>query len=79
MAFAQEAETRLAGKIIPDWTNVRPGEQIEACRAGRSIASGWADGVTYDGSMIWLIQEGPHGRAIFHKDDGITLLRRARE
>jgi hypothetical protein len=31
-----------------------------------------------DGSVIWLIQDGGRGRALFLHDDGVMVFRRAR-
>ena len=66
-----------AGPYIADWTKISPGEGLEVCLRGGAIASGPADGVTRDGSMVWILQEYPEGRAIFHKRDGISLRRAA--
>lgn len=70
---------RLPEGYIRDWTKVRPCEHLEVCRHGLPIAAGPADCVTHDGSMIWIIQDYPRGRSIFHRRDGVSLRRQPRK
>jgi hypothetical protein len=45
-------------------------------RAG--VASGRVDMLAPDGSVLWIIQNGGKGRAMFLHSDGLTVFRRPR-
>jgi hypothetical protein len=51
---------------------------VEILRNGRAVASGRVDMRAPDGSVIWLIQDGGRGRALFLQSDGVMVFRRAR-
>jgi hypothetical protein len=51
---------------------------VEIRRNGRVVASGRVDMRAPDGSVIWLIQDGGRGRALFLQSDGVMAFRRAR-
>jgi hypothetical protein len=50
---------------------------VEITRNGRPVASGRIDMRAQDGSVIWLIQDGGRGRALFLHNDGVMVFRRA--
>jgi hypothetical protein len=63
---------------VANWATLSPADQVEIRRNGRPVASGCIDMRALDGSVIWLIQDGGRGRALFLHDDGVMVFRRAR-
>ena len=74
---ARAAAGRLSPEPIANWATLSPGDKVEIHRQGR-VASGRIDRRAPDGSVIWIIQDGGQGRALFLHGDGATLFRRAR-
>jgi hypothetical protein len=63
---------------IANWATLSPADEVEILRSGRAVASGRVDMRAPDGSVIWLIQDGGRGRALFLQSDGVMVFRRAR-
>ena len=63
---------------IANWATLSPADEVEILRNRRPVASGRVDMRAPDGSVIWLIQDGGRGRALFLQSDGVLVFRRAR-
>ena len=63
---------------VANWATLSPAEEVEIRCNGRTVAAGCVDMRALDGSVIWLIQDGGRGRALFLQGDGVTVFRRAR-
>lgn len=56
---------------MPNWTKLSYKDEVTIHHHGEEIASGQVDMLAHDGSMLWLIQNGGRGRALFlHRDGG---------
>ena len=67
-----------AREPVANWATLSPADEVEIHRNGRTVAAGCVDMRAPDGSVIWLIQDGGRGRALFLQGDGVTVFRRAR-
>ncbi|MDQ0867178.1 hypothetical protein [Arthrobacter globiformis] len=67
-----------AREPVANWATLSPADEVEIRRNGRTVAAGCVDMRAPDGSVIWLIQDGGRGRALFLQGDGVTVFRRAR-
>ena len=63
---------------VANWATLSPAEEVEIRCNGRTVAADCVDMRALDGSVIWLIQDGGRGRALFLQGDGVTVFRRAR-
>ena len=80
-AYASKTHARSpfpAREPVANWATLSPAEEVEIRRNGRTVAAGCVDMRASDGSVIWLIQDGGRGRALFLQGDGVTVFRRAR-
>lgn len=66
---------RLAPEPVSNWATLSIAAEVEIHRQGRPIASGRIDMRAPDGSVIWLIQDGGQGRALFLQSDGVSVFR----
>jgi hypothetical protein len=67
-----------AREPVANWATLSPADKVEIRHNGRTVAAGCVDMRAPDGSVIWLIQDGGRGRALFLQGDGMTVFRRAR-
>ncbi|WP_314194278.1 hypothetical protein [uncultured Arthrobacter sp.] len=67
-----------AREPVANWATLSAADEIEIRRNGRTVTAGCVDMRAPDGSVIWLIQDGGRGRALFLQGDGVTVFRRAR-
>jgi hypothetical protein len=77
-ADARARSRRLAPEPVANWATLSIAAEVEIHRQGRPIASGRIDMRAPDGSVIWLIQDGGQGRALFLQSDGVSVFRRPR-
>ncbi|MHC8609825.1 hypothetical protein ACW4FP_19470 (plasmid) [Paenarthrobacter ureafaciens] len=54
-----------------DWQPL-VGELVEIRQHGQCVRSGFVDGVTADGSILWLAAYGAEPRAMFERFQGYT-------
>ncbi|MBP1136325.1 hypothetical protein JOE31_002557 [Arthrobacter sp. PvP023] len=62
----------------PNWTRLSRNDEIELHKDGKIVASGTVDMMALNGSLLWLLQDGGKGRALFLHDDGFFVLKRCR-
>jgi hypothetical protein len=74
----QARSTWLPREPVANWATLSAADEVEILRNGRAVASGRVDMRAPDGSVIWLIQDGGRGRALFLQSDGVMVFRRAR-
>ncbi|MFE4836463.1 hypothetical protein ACFRAU_17500 [Arthrobacter sp. NPDC056691] len=67
-----------ARQPVTNWATLSPADEVEIRRNGCAVAAGCIDMRAPDGSVIWLIQDGGRGRALFLQNDGVMVFRRAR-
>ncbi|MBT1004274.1 hypothetical protein KIH31_16935 [Paenarthrobacter sp. DKR-5] len=67
--------TGAPAEYIADWTLIQTDDRITLFRDGVEVSDGTADGVTYDGRFLWLVQAGGKGRSMFSRNDGLVALR----
>jgi hypothetical protein len=63
---------------LAPWPDIKPGEAVVIWQRAKMVASGRADIVAADRSMIWVHLDNGMGRALFLRSDGITLHKPAR-
>jgi len=63
---------------VANWATLSSADEVEIRRNGRAVAAGCIDMRAPDGSVIWLIQDGGRGRALFLQNDGVMVFRRTR-
>ncbi|MDQ0144664.1 hypothetical protein [Pseudarthrobacter niigatensis] len=61
---------------VPNWTKLRHGEEVTIRQNGEFVASGHVDMMAIDGSILWLIKNDGHGRALFLHRDGVQIFKR---
>ncbi|WP_144406386.1 hypothetical protein [Arthrobacter sp. SPG23] len=62
----------------PNWTRLSRKDEIELHKDGKIVASGTVDMMALNGSLLWLLQDGGKGRALFLHDDGFFVFKRCR-
>ena len=60
----------------PDWVRLSRNDEVALHLDGEEVTSGYVDMVAMDGSVLWLIQTGGKGRAMFHHNDGLFVFRK---
>jgi hypothetical protein len=54
-----------------DWTALR-GEVIEVRKHAATVRTGRVDGVTHDGTILWIESHGAEPRAMYERCEGFT-------
>jgi hypothetical protein len=64
------ADTKTSTKAVSDWSALMPGDFVTVLEDYSVPHSGWIDGVTEDGRIMWLVLALGRGRRMFFRDDG---------
>jgi hypothetical protein len=69
--MARSTAVEPAGtKVVADWNSLQHGDFVTVLGQYAVPYSGWIDGLTEDGRIIWLVRVFGGGRRMFFREDG---------
>ena len=71
--FLTKIESRIMTVYFQhDWQSL-VGEEVTVRQNGRTVRQGVVDAVMNDGSILWLMADGPHLRQMMERDAGYEV------